>query len=34
MLSMFRVNVDPFLLGLKAGEELLDTPFYEEWMNL
>jgi uncharacterized protein affecting Mg2+/Co2+ transport len=34
MNSMFRAYVDPFVLGLKAGEELVDTPFFEEWMNM
>lgn len=32
--KMLRAYVDPFILGLKAGEELLDSPFFEEWMNM
>ena len=34
MNSMFRAYVDPFVLALKAGEELVEAPFFEEWMNM
>jgi len=30
----FRATIDTFTLNLEPGTELIDVPFFEEWMNI
>jgi hypothetical protein len=31
--QLFNANVNPFILALKPGIEMVDSPYFKEWMN-
>ncbi|TNV72227.1 hypothetical protein FGO68_gene17200 [Halteria grandinella] len=31
--QVFQARVEPFKLALQEGQELMDTPYFEDWMN-